>query len=165
MFKLASKRPPLGSVKVTIGDSETTWHYRRVGAIELSQIDEDLRPFKAHAISRSVLYQANKEAVERVLKFISTDGDAEVQAVDLEVVSEINRPQGPTVLLPLYTWLANLIVQVDGVGDENGEALRWSELDDEQRAYLCSHIQCGQVHDLITKICRDSQLSEIELGK
>ena len=152
-------------VNITIQGEETVWHFRRATPIDHMTIELDLAPYRSLLQQNALLYIENSEDLE----FTINDNDPDNFAKKLEVSKRLSKLdfKHPTkeMLVPLYSWLKDLVIRVDGFKDEEGQAVRWSELTEEDKDEAVSFLNHGDVNTIIKSVCDHSSLSEVSKKK
>jgi len=156
-------RPDHAIAVYTLDD--TRWHLRRVGALERAQIDADLMPLRRHAADRMRLAPDALAAAARISQLSEQELTPEVLehlTADLAAAREVLEYASPPVeaLAALYATVASIVVRLDGVRDQTGEAIAWRTLSDEDRYQVAQLLTPTRAQDLVASALRGGSVSD-----
>jgi len=150
---MSTRKRKIGHFKARRDGAETRWHFRRITTIEMIEMETDLRAYR----EKSILLSLGVSRANLVIAAGNTGAALDDAAVK-DLTSWRDHIPGAEDVMPLFEWLAALIVDVEGLDPS------WAELDDEKRIEECEIFGPEKANEILAYITERSSISEIELG-
>lgn len=146
-----------GSLTVHINGEPTTWRFRRISTLERLEQTSELAPIRRQVQERSLVILEASHAVARA------QAGLELTPKERETIASMTDAGiSPDAARTLYDWLNDLIIEVDGFVDDDGQAVSWATLDETVRYQVLQSLDVIDAITMIDKINDACQIGELE---
>jgi hypothetical protein len=151
---MSTRKRVIGSFRARLGGGEqTVWKYRRITTVELIRLETDLRSYR----EKTILMSLGVVKANQALAAGNAGAELDAQSASDLTAWRDHMPSEEDVM-PLFEWLVELIVDVEGLEPT------WAELDEEARLEAVELFGPDKANDILAHITERSGLTEIDLG-
>jgi len=160
MAQLPSKKRPALTLEISINGEPTSWSFRRISTLERLEQAAELANVRSQ-IQRQSLAVIDVLGVLKKIEAQETLSEADRESM---LKAHAASPDSAAALTA-YAWLDDLVLNVTGFVDADGDAVAWATIEDSMKQDIVRSIELHDAIVLIDRVITASQMTEIDKGK